>query len=51
MTIDDLAAEVDLELFERACATAWATAATTGRSRESTHWPDDEADVRTSCPG
>jgi hypothetical protein len=45
VTIDDLAAHVGVELFERACTTARATASATGRSRDASPWPDDEADV------
>jgi hypothetical protein len=45
VTIDELAAHVGAELFERTCATAWATALTTGRGLHPTPWPDDEADV------
>lgn len=44
MTVDELAAEVGVELFERACVTAWATASAAGR-RTAPAWPEDESQV------
>ncbi|MEV8375417.1 hypothetical protein AB0P21_21965 [Kribbella sp. NPDC056861] len=44
MTIEELTAHVDAELFRRTCETAWATASTSGRGRGD-DWPADQADV------
>ncbi|WP_405062599.1 hypothetical protein OG474_13420 [Kribbella sp. NBC_01505] len=44
MTVDELAEEVGPELFQRACATAWATAPQVGRGIQP-EWPTDESEV------